>query len=872
MALRRTVWSMGIRSLLLTSLLVAALPAGCVGPSAVYEGRVVDSAGAAVPEAVVSAWESERIYRDIPGPARRIGQSVTGPDGSWRVALPPDENLSWLALVAEKEGLALGWSFPDADERSEPLTLRLGEASTLAGVVVDEAGSPVAGAAVRMILRPAGEGDGSEWLDLPGGPNALTTETDRQGRFAFENVPVGHNGLFVVRAAGHAGVNTMFTMDRDGFSPPREDIRLTLPGEAKIEVLAVEKDTGKPVDGLALLAKNWRAMFPAIGRAVPDEPGRFVFDGLPTGRYEIAVADPAKGLADWTATRARVIVEAGQAARDVRLELVRGGVAEVRLTSSADGKAIAGGRVVIGGESRRHWFQLSVDEEGLGRIRLIPGDHSVRWVSAAGYVQGRPRKDFTVATGKTVRVEVTLAPKPRYRGVVTDPAGAPVAGASVCVLPDYRYVTSGRDGAFEVGKDLSSRPKRTSFLLIARLPKRNLAGAVRVGKPGKAIGVKLAPAVTVSGRVTDPAGRPIRAASVSVQAGRWDGEDLPSLGRIRTDADGRYSVEALPAGLDYTVAIRANRRMPVDVYAGRAGEPGGRVEAPTAVLPPASRDAPAPSVRRVPLPQIEDADAVWGAVSRDRRGHVWVGITMDEHLDQPSAHLVEYDPAADKAHDRGDAVTQLKRAGVYREGEGQLKVHSRICEADDGYLYFASMDEKGEDMEKEVLPTWGSHLWRYRPGAENWEHLLAMPEAMITLDAGKRYVYALGYYRHALYQYDTATGQSRSVVVGAIDAHVSRNIFTDRRDHVYPAEALLTRPGLSRPRDHRLHQAARRVHRLRHARGAVGAGQAVGGGSGEGGAAGLAASEGGGLHRLAPERPVGAVLVQLRPQRLARAV
>jgi len=95
------------------------------------------------------------------------------------------------------------------------------------------------------------------------------------------------------------------------------------------------------------------------------------------------------------------------------------------------------------------------------------------------------------------------------------------------------------------------------------------------------------------------------------------------------------------------------------------------------------------------------------------------------------------------------------------------------------------MDEKGEDMSKEVLGKWGSHLWRIKPDGANWEHLLTVPEALIALDAGKRYVYALGYYRHVLYQYDTATGKSRSVEVGAIDGHVSRNIFTDARDHVY---------------------------------------------------------------------------------------
>jgi hypothetical protein len=48
-----------------------------------------------------------------------------------------------------------------------------------------------------------------------------------------------------------------------------------------------------------------------------------------------------------------------------------------------------------------------------------------------------------------------------------------------------------------------------------------------------------------------------------------------------------------------------------------------------------------------------------------------------------------------------------------------------------------------------------------------------------------RYVYALGYWGHVLYQYDTESGRNRRVVVGSVDGHVSRNFLADLRGHAY---------------------------------------------------------------------------------------
>ena len=190
-----------------------------------------------------------------------------------------------------------------------------------------------------------------------------------------------------------------------------------------------------------------------------------------------------------------------------------------------------------------------------------------------------------------------------------------------------------------------------------------------------------------------------------------------------------------------------------------------------------------PQVRELALPSFVDATSVWGATGRDFRGHIWVGVSASSA--GMSAHLFEYDPETDVWHDRGGVVERLKAARLNREGEGQIKIHSKIVPASDGWLYFASTDEEGETPRGNVPPRWGGHLWRIHPDRHDWQHLLAVPEGLVAVSGVGRYVYALGYWGHVLYQYDTATGATGRVVVGSVGGHVSRNFLADIRGHAY---------------------------------------------------------------------------------------
>ncbi len=185
----------------------------------------------------------------------------------------------------------------------------------------------------------------------------------------------------------------------------------------------------------------------------------------------------------------------------------------------------------------------------------------------------------------------------------------------------------------------------------------------------------------------------------------------------------------------------------------------------------------APKVREIALPDFSGATSIWGSTGRDARGRIWFGVSVSGS--RRSARLMQYDPVAQRVSDRGAVTEQLKAAGLARTDEGQAKIHSRIVPAGDGKLYFSSMDEEGEAEDGSALPRWGGHLWRIDGDTGRWEHLLRCPEALIAVSGAGRYVFALGYWGHVLYSFDTVDAKVRRVAVGSVGGHISRNLVTD---------------------------------------------------------------------------------------------
>ena len=199
-----------------------------------------------------------------------------------------------------------------------------------------------------------------------------------------------------------------------------------------------------------------------------------------------------------------------------------------------------------------------------------------------------------------------------------------------------------------------------------------------------------------------------------------------------------------------------------------------------------------PEIKEVPLNFTAGGKSIWGAIGRDDKGKIYLGASTSEGIES-TAFLYQYDPKTSLVVPQGDVVTQLKRLGLHKPGMGQNKLHSKFYQADDGYMYFTSFDEQGEDTGKN--PIWGGHLWRKKDADTQWEHLAATPEALIAVNLAGQYVYALGYWDHVLYQFNTRNQQLKRVVVGSVAKHVSRNFLVDPNGHAYVPSVATSREG-----------------------------------------------------------------------------
>ncbi|MDT0593572.1 hypothetical protein [Glaciecola petra] len=192
----------------------------------------------------------------------------------------------------------------------------------------------------------------------------------------------------------------------------------------------------------------------------------------------------------------------------------------------------------------------------------------------------------------------------------------------------------------------------------------------------------------------------------------------------------------------------------------------------------------APNFEYLDLALTSDGAAIWGAMGIDDKGRFYFGVsTYSSYHD--TAFLYQYNPKTKTLQAQSDVISQLKHNQVYRDGMSQNKLHSKFYQANDGYIYFTSFDETGESVSKGITPIHGGHFWRKKPNSENWEHLLATKEALIALNTDGRFIYALGYWGHVLYQYDTLSKRFNRTNVGAFPGHISRNILVNSDGSIF---------------------------------------------------------------------------------------
>jgi uncharacterized GH25 family protein len=550
-------------------ILLSIAPGWCAGAAqgqqATFTGRILDAAGRPLGGISVRLYQQTYEFASSSYEAAKTAETTARTDGSFSFAAPPaSDNYQYGYIVAEKQGLAIGFAGWDMRQDTR-LDLMLGEAQPLGGVVVDEGGKSIADADVSIYELQIDKTFRQNSLGIYVASQLLRTRTDANGRFAFTNLPAGATAELLVRKPGKATVCTYAprTFYGESLTYPvgRMDLRLVQPVEAKVEGAVVQKQTGQPVAEVTLVV-TYGVNRPLDGfdpvRAKAD--GTFVVPALPAGAYVLQVAAARGKEVNWVGAAVPVTVKSGQTVTGLKVEVSKGGILEVAVTDAARHTPLEKASASVRPTQGSQVFSGISDAEGIIRLRLAPGTYQLLRASRQGYGYEQLTQTVTIEEGATKRVTVTLKETPKIRGVVRDPAGAPAAGVRIRIIPVGRdEITSDAQGKFELAWEQGSAGGRPeNCCLMAQHEQRNLAAAIDLTEGMSTVDVKLEPAATIAGRVADPNGKGIAGARIIPMLRRTLVAWSMTREQILTDANGNFEIRAAPALYRYELYASAN--------------------------------------------------------------------------------------------------------------------------------------------------------------------------------------------------------------------------------------------------------------------------------------------------------------------------
>jgi hypothetical protein len=455
--------------------LLPAAPAAADGLPASFEGRVVSSAtGEGIPGAELTFSRAGAAATLRTGEAG--GFSFVPPtSGRWQ--LQAITAVGFLPFAPE-----WGQSPVQLDARPglhvRGLELHLAPRRELIGLVVDEEGRPVAGAAVRLL------GAAAESTLVPI-PDHFTSGAD--GRFGFA-APQGSALLASVpgRLPGRAEVTALaiahgrLTIE---LGPVHQRLREAAPVSGRVVTRG-----GAGLEGALVTAtpEGPRSAFDvAVAQAASGPDGAFSLPEVPPGRHRITAraAGHAPGsLRGVMPGTADLLLELGEGSR------LRGCVREA---SSGAGVAPFTVLVFENRSALRRVLQRSlsvIDPSGCWTLDDLSPGPAVVVVSAPGFAPSDELPVEVPPPGGEAVVDVALRPGGRLTGLVRDDVtGAPLAGAAIAVegwlssaastFPVLSQAESGPDGRFM----LAGLPGRFSISVVAAGHHARILGGLTVG-------------------------------------------------------------------------------------------------------------------------------------------------------------------------------------------------------------------------------------------------------------------------------------------------------------------------------------------------------------------------------------------------------
>ena len=509
-----------------------------VNPELSLEGRVVNSEGRPVPDALVKLQSipsgslddlSEREMFNQPGgllaqAAREIlpellpERTFDRTDATGRFRIPGWTNAS--LRVTAPGYVQADFKLNDLGEDKQPV-LQIHQPGRVEGVVMDAvAKKPVPFYLVRG---------------------------DRSGSTSTVRATVGGGGAGVIVQQELQAVDTGDEKEQD--DPP--------PAWLKENEQLFQANT------------SWRARLKASA-LVDDDRGRFVLDGLAPGKWELTVQ--AEGYENGEVEN--VEVAAGKVTRGVVITLGHGSVVRGRVVSDGDGQPVPGAVVTVGrGEESGFLAMLQglgdsiamgeTESDGSFEVRGIPAGSNYVNVLVDGYASASQKIPELQAFEERDGVEVRLELGGTVTGLVTDRNGIPLPGrmvgaASIQSRDFQQTATDGkgyyrmenlRQGSyFMVTADLADESVFAGDFATMLSSSRILTAYVADGQVTTVdIVDESAGGCRLTGQILDK-GQPVPGANIVVFATETSGLLDFRMSTARTDEDGEFLFKSLAPG------------------------------------------------------------------------------------------------------------------------------------------------------------------------------------------------------------------------------------------------------------------------------------------------------------------------------------
>ena len=527
-------------------------------------GKVLDLAGKPVKNATIYYFQYPQ--NGLPAPATRRDAPTTRSDNNGDFHFPESNGNG--ELIATADGFGFGMTGNAIERPAAQIHLTPGTDVTLTFTTAEK--KPAVGVAIslgQLVGSQAGGRMSNFWIPA-GYRSPFSATTDANGVCTISGLMQGGQASFSVDDDRFAALTYRDRVMLASAPKTQADpIQLLLAGTISGKI--TNSTTGASAAGIIVVAQsNESGSTPATTAA----DGTYIIKQLPPGQYIVALQPNQEVGKSWTAKAVENIgIAAGAAKAGIDLSLIPGVMLSGSVVAADDGSPIAGVPIGIFGPAHPrdggYDDNTSTDAAGHFAVRVPPGEQLVYIMSdtpADGF--GRPSPDnrtVTIADGGTASVEFRL---PRVlmspiKGKVVDEGGNPVGGALVYAASDQspmfqnNPITAGADGTFQ------TMPMIRAGRIEIRARSNDLATpkaqiVTRTSSPNVVIQLVKGALGSISGRVVDAQGQPIKGARIELitQSARFSfGSDSGA-----TDENGNFKANSLWADSNYSVEASCN--------------------------------------------------------------------------------------------------------------------------------------------------------------------------------------------------------------------------------------------------------------------------------------------------------------------------